>query len=1341
MLVHVFKIRIRDMNASNVVNRDIEALLKDHFHGAVNIRGIRYQILYSLLRAFDLYDETKSINTIVLEGVEDIDLSGDVVLNGFHSSNEYVQVKTSGQPWTWGMLKNPLKGFLDIYRIKSQDVSFLLAVDFPLIKDILSLSQIDSLSEEDKDKIQAKFYALCIQVGATKSEAEGLLKLLKIISYPEGLVWEDLRRRLVDVFTLGSEAINIYILVFIAKFFEWARDRKSIKRSDLEELRATIAENLAREATFQAFGDSLIQKISWEKDKNPLDFFEGKGTRIGHIAADIDVRRPIWIERIEKAINSSKICILRAPSGQGKSTLLYRYAYEKGPEENTFILKVARLPEHVAHIIEYLQFRAKLGRPMLLLIDNAGWQTQLWPSIAQECAALGIPVLISARVEDYSRFAKESLTNWEVIEPDLNLDEAEKIFNSFSDVGKIHPNIASPEWAYERIGNPPLLMEYVCLITQGKMLEDLLKDQIKQFSEQGEDPVKVEILRRVALADTLGTSVRAEILLRDLKFKDDPSKLLRSLSGEYLNLDNGLLSGLHWVRSEHIARILHSGYPDPTNTAIVLLDSVPRDSLRIFVSNALCMNGLKADKFMDGLIKVAKNAEIAFMLSLLDGIFEAGERKFFEANRKLFDEAYDLFGLSGLIFLSSDFMPVLKLDIINQMINMASSASENFLKLKEMTSRVGKTAEGMDLCREFLKNISSSTTPENLKTDLNDIGFLLDWCSLCKVELHNWPMVQNDILTDKRIFDYPINSFSIFMQGLYRYCEKDYMDWIHKNQDCAYSYLKLKTNCLELRVEDNNLYIEYFIDFELGKPININEQSVSRLRELRSALPFCKLYESHGIYLLPSGLKPSIDESHKKIAQQNLPFKSDVQKNALWPRIVQIPYLPDSYYEYEKSWFQLRQDALRFVRLYSEIFVKIFKGKKINKNLILQKNDISICLEKSLRMAPFISEIGIEQILIDVRKNFSQPLSDALTENAMAEWSSNFQNFFVQISSLLENRDLRSGQLAMHYLYNAIKYLPMMQNAFSSLFKNAPDYFGLGKLSQEEISEYKKFADLLELWIFDPPKKNQRDIIRYIRIRKEEKHKDRKKRIAAAFEPLRKNGIIAIMPSDLYIDNPLKYLPVAINVESPIHPEYALLSSIQAISRLLDMADWFCIIPIHNGTRFLEGGYLISPEVISEIEKGQISHWEDVAIREIPEGVFNLLPSLPEKPQLRLQIIQIVDIIIETLEPLNQLKTKIESLKSSANEFEIELSVRNENMIREFIRSLGSTASGINDQLSIELSGLSEDKNYKKVQSFLTEVENASLVGDFRDLYSTYHSSFSSIRAALEQLLMNGYHS
>jgi hypothetical protein len=818
--------------------QELNVLLETRFHGAVNIRGIRYQMLYSLLRAFDLYAEDGKASAIRLEGIEDVDLLG------LRLGDEYIQVKTSQDPWKWNQLKKPIQGFLQVYRADPY-CQFVLAVDFPVHKDIAKLAQIKSLSSEERNRVENKFHNLCDNLGASTDEADGLVNRLIIVSLPEEKIRKQLRQTVADTFGIASEAVDTYISVFVAKFLDWGKDRRTITRTDIDSVRAAVGEALARETEFQAYGRGLIDKISWESDENLLDFFEGKGTRPGHIAADVDVRRAVWLERIGRAINSSKICIIRSPSGQGKSALLYRYAYEQWPAENTFILRVSESQEHVELVRNYLRFRADLGLPVLLLIDNAGWRTRLWPLIAQECAALGVRVLVTVRNEDWHRFARESLTSYEILEPTLDLDEARQIFKAFQLEGRLYLFIDSPEWAYERIGKPHLLIEYVYLLTHGCMLEERLRDQMKQFSEQNEDLAKIEILRRTALADTLGAPVLSDKLLQDLQLRDDPQQVLKSLAGEYVTLEGGIITGLHWVRSDHLAQILHEGYPDPAKTALVILDAIPSDSIPEFISNAMCWQNLDVDLFIKGLVEKVKGATLDTILAFLDGIFEAGERQFFKANQGLFDEAYELIGQAGTRLLISYFLPVVKVDTIAQMVKILGDKGENFQKLQKIASKASKAHRGLDLCRDFLSTVTPYIQPETLQGSHGDTGRLLDWCSLCESRLPAWPTVRDDFLECTEVFNLPFAAFCNFTQGLYRYDETAYRNWFSQNRGDVLGYLKLHTDCIELKVSDGVLYSEFFPDLENSD--SGNEQAVSRLKNLRSAIPFCGRYQSHSV--------------------------------------------------------------------------------------------------------------------------------------------------------------------------------------------------------------------------------------------------------------------------------------------------------------------------------------------------------------------------------------------------------------------------------------------------------------------------------------------------------------
>ena len=215
------------------MRKELDTLLKTRFHGAVNIRGIRYQILYSVLRSFDFYAKEKEVSSIRLEGIEDVDLLGIRVTDG------YIQCKTSEKPWHWSMLKEPIHSFLKVYRAEPC-CRFVLVVDFHLLTDIERLARIESLSLNERKRVKKKFHKLCRDVGAFPNEADELANRLTIESLTEEWIFDKLRKVVSDNFKLGSEAVDIYISALVAKFLDWAKERKTVTRVDIENIRIQV---------------------------------------------------------------------------------------------------------------------------------------------------------------------------------------------------------------------------------------------------------------------------------------------------------------------------------------------------------------------------------------------------------------------------------------------------------------------------------------------------------------------------------------------------------------------------------------------------------------------------------------------------------------------------------------------------------------------------------------------------------------------------------------------------------------------------------------------------------------------------------------------------------------------------------------------------------------------------------------------------------------------------------------------------------------------------------------------------------------------------------------------
>jgi len=1311
-----FNERITQTSA-DAPSKGLEALFKTRFHGAANIRGIQYQILYSVLCAFDLYKIQDEAGFLRLEGLEDIDLLG------LRLGNKYIQVKSSQNPWNWSKLKEPIKGFLDVHRSEPQ-CCFELITNFQLQNDIYKFAHKESLSPEERLLIDGKFRNLCCDIGASTNEADALASKLNIISKPEDQVFVELRRNLNDIFGVMSEAVDVYISVLVAKFLDFAKDRRSLIRADLDSIRMAIGEALSSESEFQAHGLGLISVVSWDVDKNLTDFYDGKGTRPGHIAANVDIRRIGWLEKIDNAIHSSKICVLRSSSGQGKSALLYRYAYEKWPAENTFILRAVESLDQVELIRNYLRFRANLGVPILLLIDNAGWKTRFWPLIAQECAALDIRVLISIRSEDWHRFALESLTNYEILTPTLDLNEAREIFNSFGSEKKIHELVKSPEWAYEKTGEPHLLIEYVYLITHGQMLEERLRDQLKQFSEHQEEPAKMEILRRAALADALGVPIFADKLLSDIKQTQDPQIMLNSLTGEYLNLDHGIITGLHWIRSDHLARILHEGYPNPEITALAVFNAVSNESISVFVSNALVWNDLDASKFLKGLIEVSKIADIDTILCIIDGIFRAGENRFFNANRKLFDEAYEITGSSGVFFLSSAFMPVVKINFIGEMCDkFEDERCENFRRLREISSRAVAEKRGIDLIRDFLSGVCRFISPEMLQTSLKNLGTLLDWCFLCGISLPAWLSIKETVLTSAAKLDISLGEFCSFAQGLYRYDKTAYLNLFSQNKEDIISYLKFQTNCMELNVSDSVLSIEFIFGAEAQ--VNGNNSAISRLNKLRSAIPFCDRYQSQGIWLLPFDLKPSIDETHIDIPKNHFHLNSDIEKNVIWRETVESFYLPDSYYSYEEAWYALRKDVLLFIQVLTKGLRQILAGKNFNFQEYLDGGRSLNRLAYSIRCLPK-PPAQIPEHLKEIIKSGPE------------KWSNDLFNFLHQFRQYMGNTNNKhAGRLTVINFRDAFKSLQNMHSAFERLFEIAPDYFSAIEINKKEDKIYPILAEILDAWILNPPKMPQRDIMRYLTIRQGRKRKEMLKRLYDAMAPLKEKGITIVLPDSTYLSHPLTYLPIAFSVKDPCFFDAEINAILGMLLTVIDSADFFCLVPIHHGCRFIEGGYKISSMQIKKFEENGHIDWESLVPHKFSDCVMNRLPDIPFKKSERFQFRSIIFLLIGEIKVLFEQKAKIESIKLiEKNKYHTELYELQKSGFLKIARYLSIIASGAKNIMDTEFSSQKNRDDFQIVFDFVKSVEFAvNEDGEFSDSILQYRWNLESLLESTDRLL------
>jgi hypothetical protein len=236
----------------------MENLFARRSHGAANFRGVYYQILYSVFRAFDLYQTENPNASVRLEGIEDLDL------RGLYIGDEYVQVKNLKDNFSWSDLKEPFQRFFEVLQL-DPNCRFLLICGGPISKGIRNLSHQESLSGKDRTRLNRNIWDLLKSIKISREDGEKLLNNLQVIWKPELEIENELRRFVAARFELGSEVVDVYIATLVARFFKWARDRREVGRADIEVVRAEIGEALARESAFQAYGRGLVTKITWSQ--------------------------------------------------------------------------------------------------------------------------------------------------------------------------------------------------------------------------------------------------------------------------------------------------------------------------------------------------------------------------------------------------------------------------------------------------------------------------------------------------------------------------------------------------------------------------------------------------------------------------------------------------------------------------------------------------------------------------------------------------------------------------------------------------------------------------------------------------------------------------------------------------------------------------------------------------------------------------------------------------------------------------------------------------------------------------------------------------------------------
>lgn len=316
-----------------------------------------------------------------------------------------------------------------------------------------------------------------------------------------------------------------------------------------------IATHLSHRLATQAEWGISIRSVSAQPDAlfDALhnEYRDGVNARIEHIAADLDVPRPLVTAAISNAFRHCSVVVVRGPSGFGKSTCCLRYLNDCVPPTLRFEVREPADPGQAQRIAGAVEGHvAGHGLEMWVYMDVLPGTTQ-WVEVVRLVARVReVRVLISIREEDLRRvpLLREAI-HFEEVTLTFGEPEARQLFAGLSGETEF---LNFPEsWAsFPRDGGSmPSLLEFAYFLTRKQSLRTRLRNQARVVDES---PRLASVLRAVAVAGSLGARIRVNRLGEAVGLDVHALRCaLKELELEHLvRLEQGIVEGLHAIRSE-----------------------------------------------------------------------------------------------------------------------------------------------------------------------------------------------------------------------------------------------------------------------------------------------------------------------------------------------------------------------------------------------------------------------------------------------------------------------------------------------------------------------------------------------------------------------------------------------------------------------------------------------------------------------------------------------------------------------------------------------------------------------------------------------------------------------
>jgi len=667
-----------------------------------------------------------------------------------------------------------------------------------------------------------------------------------------------------------------------------------------------------------------------EREALAEEFYQGIAARYEHILAGIDVVRDDKLREIQLASRETRVVIIHGASGQGKSTLAYRYLHDFVPEQWRFEVRLIEDRQHALRIARALAGHANaVDAPMVIYIDVLPSYGG-WPDLVRELAQhRNLHLLVTIREEDWQR-ASISGADFQFTSFELAFDEVEARY--------LYPQLAAvrtPDrfltfedtWGRFGFGGP--LLEFVYLVTQNESLHERLRKQVKRLQDEVRTGQlhrdELELLRLVSVASAYGARIGLTILVEQLKLPE-PKRTLELFEREYLlrrSPDERFVEGLHPIRSAILIDLLMDPVLAPwSDVAGACLPMIVEDDLEVFLLHAFSRRKDDAPKLLGELLSYQPGTWTG-LAGILRAVLWLGVREYVADNQELIREAFERAGRGW------NFM--LDFDIANVSTELAASwwkdldAIPDQMKeaIEDLQNRQTPKERVFVYATEWLGRQNRTLAPPSTPSDWAGVAEVNFWASHLHVDspISSW-LTEADMEDAIDALPLPILGDVVF--GLSFVWGNRFDAWLDKNRARILNSFRQETQTLAVEDDGETIRAHFIVGFKRFAGHDVDDQAIHtthdnglhdealrRVEILRKLLPDRQKYGCQGYGHKMGILALPFDDTEKAgIPVKMLPPSWPVTINSLFDHLGIYPLRPKTWQEYAQTAHQLRETIL-----------------------------------------------------------------------------------------------------------------------------------------------------------------------------------------------------------------------------------------------------------------------------------------------------------------------------------------------------------------------------------------------------------------------------------------------